>query len=60
MDYQTILDQLVSGQLKKYHVKAKDAFAFQAALRNYGKRQEITGRAERGGDIIYTGVNSDD
>lgn len=60
MDYQKILDQLVSGELEEYKVEAKDAFGFQKALRNYGKRQNITGRAERGGAIIYTGTNGDD
>jgi hypothetical protein len=58
MDYQKILDQLISGQLKEYRVEAKDAFGFQEALRNFGKRQDITGRAERGGSIIYTSSNS--
>lgn len=56
MDYQKILDQLVSGELKQYVVKPKEAFAFQAALRDYGKRQDIMGRAERGGNIVYTGT----
>lgn len=60
MDYQKILDQIVSGELKEYKVEPKDAFDFQAALRNYGKRQNITGRAERGGTIIYIANNSDD
>lgn len=54
MDYQKILDQLVSGQIKEYKVEPKDAFAFQKTLREYGKRQDITGCAERGGSIIYT------
>ncbi|KRL91559.1 hypothetical protein [Lactobacillus kalixensis] len=60
MDYQKILDQLVSGELKEYRVEPKDAFDFQRVLRDYGKRQNITGRAERGGSIVYTGSNSDD
>lgn len=60
MDYKKILDQLISGELKEYKVEPKNAFAFQAALRVYGKRQNITGHAQRGGDIIYTGSNSDD
>jgi hypothetical protein len=52
MDYKKILDQIVSGELKEYRVSPKDAF--QLALRSYGKRQSITGIAQRGGDIIYT------
>lgn len=60
MDYQTILNNLVTGKLKEYKVGPKNAFAFQAALRNFGKRQDITGRAERGGTIVYTRANSDD
>lgn len=60
MDYQKILDQLASGELKEYKVEPKNAFDFQAALRDYGKRQNITGRAERGGSIIYTSSDSDD
>lgn len=60
MDYQKILDQLVSGEMKEYKVEPKNAFAFQNALRNYGKRQNITGRAERGGTIIYTASDADD
>lgn len=60
MDYQKIFDQIVSGELKEYKVEPKDAFDFQEALRNYGKRQNITGRAERGGTIIYTANKSDD
>ena len=47
MDYKKILDQIVSGELKEYRVS-------QLALRSYGKRQSITGIAQRGGDIIYT------
>lgn len=54
LDYQKILEQLASGELDQYEVEAKDAFAFQAALRAFGKRQNITGRALRGGKIIYT------
>lgn len=60
MDYQKILDQLVNGELKEYRVEPKNAFEFQRALRNYGKRQNISGRAERGGSIVYTGSSSDD
>lgn len=60
MDYQKILDQLVDGELKEYKVEPKNAFEFQRTLRNYGKRQNITGRAERGGGIIYTATNGDD
>ncbi|ASY53263.1 hypothetical protein N506_0188 [Lactobacillus gasseri DSM 14869] len=44
----------MSGELKEYRVSPKDAFQFQLALRSYGKRQSITGIAQRGGDIIYT------
>ena len=51
---QEILDKIISGELKEYRVSPKDAFQFQLALRSYGKRQSITGIAQRGGDIIYT------
>ncbi len=54
MDYKEILDKIISGELKEYRVSPKDAFQFQLALRSYGKRQSITGIAQRGGDIIYT------
>ena len=54
MDYKEILDKIISGELKEYRVSPKDAFQVQLALRSYGKRQSITGIAQRGGDIIYT------
>lgn len=54
MDYQKILEQLAAGQLETYKVEPKEAFAFQSALRSFGKRQNITGKALRGGGIIYT------
>lgn len=57
MDYNTILNDLVSGKLSEFRVAAAEAFAFQAALREFGKRTEIVGRAERGGDVVYTGLN---
>jgi hypothetical protein len=60
LDYQKILDQLVSGELKEYKVEPEDAFDLQKTIRNYGKRQYITGRAERGGAIVYTATNTDD
>ena len=60
LDYQKILDQLTSGELEKYEVSPKDAFDFQKALRSYGKRQNIVGRALRGGKIIYTRAKSED
>ena len=60
VDYQKILDQLVSGELKEYRVEPKDAFDLQKTIRNYGKRQYITGWAERGGSIVYTATNTDD
>lgn len=52
-DYQKILAQLINGELKEYKIEAKDAYRFQNALRNFGKRQEISGIAQRGGGIIY-------
>lgn len=58
-DFQKILNQLVTGELKEYKVEADNAFAFQKALRLFGKRQNITGKAQRGGGIIYTGVRAD-
>ena len=54
LDYQKILDQLVSGEIKEYEVKPEDAFELQKTIRNYGKRQYITGRAKRGDRIVYT------
>lgn len=56
LDYQKILDQLVSGKIKEYEVKPEDAFELQKTIRNYGKRQYITGRA--GGSIVYTATNT--
>ncbi len=58
LDYQKILDQLVSGEIKEYEVKPEDAFELQKTIRNYGKRQYITGRAKRGGSIVYTATNT--
>ena len=60
LDYQKILDQLVSGEIKEYKVEPKDAFDLQKTIRNYGNRQYITGRAERGGAIVYTATNTDE
>lgn len=59
MDYESILNQLVDGELSEYKIEAKDAFAFQQALRALGKRTYIKGRALRGGAIIYTATNID-
>ena len=59
MDYQEVLEQLVNGEKDEFKVEPKNAFEFQKALRNFGKRQNITGRAQRGGAIIYTGVKAD-
>ena len=60
LDYQKILDQLVSGELKEYKVEPEDAFDLQKTIRNYGKRQYITGRAERRGSNVYTATNTDE
>lgn len=57
--YEEILNQLAEGKLEEYKVEAKNAFAFQAALRNYGKRQDITGVAQRGGAIVYKPVKNE-
>lgn len=57
MDYNTILNDLVTGKMTEFRVAAADAFAFQAALREFGKKAEIVGNAERGGDVVYTGLN---
>ena len=54
MDYQKILEQLANGELDHYEVNPQNAFEFQAALRSFGKRQNITGKALRGGKIIYS------
>ncbi|AIS08901.1 uncharacterized protein JF73_05420 [Lactobacillus helsingborgensis] len=54
MDYQKILEQLANGELDHYEVDPQNAFEFQAALRSFGKRQNITGKALRGGKIIYS------
>ncbi|MDF7672323.1 hypothetical protein PT281_03480 [Lactobacillus sp. ESL0701] len=59
MDYQKILEQLAEGELDQYEVAPQDAFDFQAALRAFGKRQNITGRALRGGKIIYSQSKSE-
>jgi hypothetical protein len=58
MDYKEILDKIISGELKEYRVSPKDAFELQKTIRNYGKRQYITGRAKRGGSIVYTATNT--
>lgn len=57
MDYNTILNDLVTGKMTEFRVAAADAFVFQAALREFGKKTEIVGHAERGGDVVYTGLN---
>ena len=54
MDYQKIFEQLANGELDHYEVDPQNAFEFQAALRSFGKRQNITGKALRGGKIIYS------
>ncbi|MBA1394811.1 hypothetical protein EQ500_13210 [Lactobacillus sp. XV13L] len=59
LDYQIILEQLASGALDHYEVEPGKAFAFQAALRSFGKRQNITGKALRGGKIVYTKSKSE-
>ncbi|MBP2057609.1 hypothetical protein J2Z60_000780 [Lactobacillus colini] len=59
MDYEQVLDDLVNKKIKEYKVEAKDAFEFQKKLRQYGKRQDITGIAQRGGSIIYKRVNGE-
>lgn len=53
MNYEEILTKLADGELSEYKIEAKDAFDFQQALRNFGRRQDITGIAQRGGSIIY-------
>lgn len=62
MDYIKILDQLVSGELAEYRVDPQAdrdaAFGFQQALRNYGKSKKITGRADRGGGVVYTSIDN--
>ena len=60
MKYEEIFNQLISGKLKEYKVTPEDAFEFQKELRNFGKRQNIKGEAQRGGAIIYTGANTDE
>lgn len=59
MDYEEILNKLANGELEEYKIESKDAFQFQQALRNFGKRQDITGIAQRGGSIIYKQVKND-
>ncbi|MDO4912017.1 MAG: hypothetical protein Q3960_00500 [Lactobacillus sp.] len=58
MDFLHILDQLADGELDQYEVSPEDAFEFQQALRNYGRKQNIVGTAVRGGKIIYRGSES--
>ncbi|GHV96943.1 hypothetical protein lacNasYZ03_08570 [Lactobacillus nasalidis] len=62
MDYSEILEQLVSGDRLEYRVDPQEnpeaAFDFQQSLRNYGKNKKITGRAGRGGVIIYTSIDN--
>ena len=45
MDYEKLLNDLADEKIDEYKVEAKDAFAFQKALRNFGRRQDITGIA---------------
>lgn len=59
MDYEQILNDLVEEKIKEYKVEAKNAFEFQKALRQFGKRQDITGIAQRGGNIVYRVVKGD-
>lgn len=58
MDYQKILEQLANNELEQYEVDPDEAFEFQKALRNFGKRQNITGKAKMGGNIVYSGLDS--
>lgn len=57
--YEEILTKLTDEEIDEYRVESKDAFNFQAALRKFGRRQEITGKAERGGSILYTKVKNE-
>ncbi len=59
LDFQKILVQLANGELDHYEVEPKNAFEFQAALRSFEKRQNITGKALRGGKIIYSKSKSE-
>ena len=59
MDYEDILNKLANGELEEYKIESKNAFAFQQALRNFGRRQDITGVAQRGGSIVYKQVEND-
>lgn len=59
VDYEQILNDLIDGKIENYKVEAKDAFEFQKALREFGKRQDITGIAQRGGSIIYRVVKGE-
>lgn len=57
--YEEILTNLADEKIAEYRVEAQKAFDFQAALRKFGRRQEITGKAERGGAILYKKIKSD-
>ncbi|GFZ26221.1 hypothetical protein [Lactobacillus corticis] len=57
-DYLQILDEIVDGTRKEFLIEPKDAYEFQRVLRDYDKRQDITGRALHGGKIIYHRKNA--
>ncbi|WP_416202970.1 hypothetical protein [Lactobacillus sp. PV012] len=58
-EYEEILIKLADGELTEYRVEPQKAFSFQETLRKFGRRQEITGKAERGGTILYTKIKSE-
>lgn len=58
-EYEEILTKLADEKMDEYRVDPKAAFNFQEALRKFGRRQEITGKAERGGTILYTKVKNE-
>lgn len=53
MDYEQLLNDLVSGKVAEFTVGPSDAFLFQQALRTYEKKKEIVGIAQRNGNITY-------
>lgn len=57
--YEEILSNLVDEKIAEYRVNPQEAFNFQATLRKFGRRQEITGKAERGGTILYKKVKNE-
>ncbi|MGX5377755.1 hypothetical protein ACWCL1_05855 [Ligilactobacillus sp. LYQ135] len=52
-DYQKILDELRTGEIKEYDVDMDHFMEFQKVLMNYQYKKSIVGEAKRNGGVVY-------